>query len=752
MNAVAQPPGSTQTHSYNDLGLWPQMLRKGTTIWTKLDPHWLPAEQCATQTRVDNRTDPRGCFVLSHDTPDVGRRQYNSTDDVARILASPALRAFFADPDPQRKRRVAMCFKSSPGRCDATAASAGWRSLVTDTLAKLKRSIDQHGLNVEVLLDGDAAPNLPCLAQLWRPHNSTYISGGDPAGAFFSDSNVTAAWDRFLVLNEQQLVFPVAAALSWGKFAGQEQYPFLVWEPSDQPTIESLIDTYFSVGKPHLPAGMRFAINVDPVQLRVYAASRTGTAWSANVLPALSAPPMAVTVRSPAQPPAAPSPTPLPMPEAPGMPASGQTVLTFAAAGTPPTAVFSANEAAALGSPGAPFAAATDLPADPSWADQGAAAAASAASVVQLGQGSPDTVCLGGPASAGGGVAALTCFAVAPAPAGGGSASLEPASQMLAQLPAGAATSVLSVRAVPCRAVASAAEGVGDAAAPCGVALAALPSSLAARAWGCAARDLAADWSGVGVAALLANGSVAATACASLEGGVAPAAGAGTTGGVAVALACEPGGSCSTALGGAVVATGGKVFAAELRVTPDGVQLGGGGAGAAALLQTHVGSGADVAAAWAPVGGGRWGVLVADVHTDGFCQNSEVHNKQPVPSTCQLAQVGLSSTPSVLNYNTAPFDAWAAQARGQDATGRMQTPCSNSVLAGALGMGGKPHASIAVGRAAPARGDAPGMAAAIVVAHQGLPAGSKDTGGCGIARQMDGVVVDGFALPPTAFE
>ncbi|KAA0168410.1 hypothetical protein FNF31_00292 [Cafeteria roenbergensis] len=560
-----------QTHSYNDLGLWPQMLRKGTTIWTKLDPHWLPAEQCATQTRVDNRTDPRGCFVLSHDTPDVGRRQYNSTDDVARILASPALRAFFADPDPQRKRRVAMCFKSSPGRCDATAASAGWRSLVTDTLAKLKRSIDQHGLNVEVLLDGDAAPNLPCLAQLWRPHNSTYISGGDPAGAFFSDSNVTAAWDRFLVLNEQQLVFPVAAALSWGKFAGQEQYPFLVWEPSDQPTIESLIDTYFSVGKPHLPAGMRFAINVDPVQLRVYAASRTGTAWSANVLPALSAPPMAVTVRSPAQPPAAPSPTPLPMPEAPGMPASGQTVLTFAAAGTPPTAVFSANEAAALGSPGAPFAAATDLPADPSWADQGAAAAASAASVVQLGQGSPDT-------------------------------------------------------------------------------------------------------------------------------------------------------------------------------------LGGGGAGAAALLQTHVGSGADVAAAWAPVGGGRWGVLVADVHTDGFCQNSEVHNKQPVPSTCQLAQVGLSSTPSVLNYNTAPFDAWAAQARGQDAAGRMQTPCSNSVLAGALGMGGKPHASIAVGRAAPARGDAPGMAAAIVVAHQGLPAGSKDTGGCGIARQMDGVVVDGFALPPTAFE
>lgn len=726
------------------------MLRKGTTIWTKLDPHWLPSEQCATQSRVDNNTDPRGCFVLSHDTPDTDRRQYNSTDDVARILAAPELRAFFADPDPLRKRRVAMCFKSSPGRCDATPASAGWRSLVTDTLVKLRRSIEQHGLNVEVLLDGDAAPNLPCLTQLWRPHNSTYISGGDPAGAFFSDSNVTAAWDRFLVLNEQQLLFPLAAALSWGKFAAQEQYPFLVWEPSDQPTIESLISTYFSVGKPHLPAGLRFAINIDPVQLRVYSASRTGTAWSANVLPELSAHPMSVVVRSPAASPAAPSPTPLPMPESPGMPAGGNSVLTIVAAGSPPTASFSANEAAALGTPGASFAAAVALPADPAWTDQGAAALATAASVVRLGDLSKDTVCLGGRASAGQGVAALTCFrVVAPLGRAGGSASLQPSSQMLAQLPSGVATSVLSVRAVPCAAVSPA---PGSASGPCAVVLAVLPSSAAARGWRCDEQSLASEWSGVGVAALLPNGSVAATACASLEGGAVPAEGGGATGGVAVAMACATGGSCSSALGGAVVATGGAVFAAELHVTPSGVQLGGTGGGAAVLRQTHVGTGADVAAAWAPVGGSRWDVLVADVHTDGFCQNSEVHNKQPVPSTCQLAQSSPSSTQSVLNYNTAPFEAWAAQARGEDAAGRMQTPCSNSVLAGAFGMGGRPHAAIAVGQAAPAMGGAPMQAAAIVVAHQGLPTGSKDAGGCGIARQMDGVVVDGFALPPTAFE
>jgi hypothetical protein len=167
------------------------------------------------------------------------------------------------------------------------------------------------------------------------------------------------------------------------------------------------------------------------------------------------------------------------------------------------------------------------------------------------------------------------------------------------------------------------------------------------------------------------------------------------------------------------------------------------------MQQTHVGSGADIAVVTSAATSG--GVVVADTHNDGFCQNSETHNKQPFPSTCVFAQLNATSTPGVLNYNAGAWLDWATQAEGGDAAGHMQTPCSTSVLAGSFSMGsGRPAPWLFSGSAASPAGADTTHAVALVVTHDGLPADAKDTGGCGIARAQDGVVVDGFSFSSLA--
>ena len=42
---------------------------------------------------------------------------------------------------------------------------------------------------------------------------------------------------------------------------------YLIWEPSDQYSIQTLIDIYVNTSLEHAP-GLRFAINIDPAQAR----------------------------------------------------------------------------------------------------------------------------------------------------------------------------------------------------------------------------------------------------------------------------------------------------------------------------------------------------------------------------------------------------------------------------------------------------------------------------------------------------
>ena len=277
------PPISFQIHSYNDLRLVPQALAKGAT-WMKFDPHWMPPTFCAKQPRVvvspDNHSSipgaaaSNGCLLLSHDTPAVGRA-YNTTTDLLHLLAAAA-RA-----QPQRRLAVALCFKwDRPLEpvCGDSAAAKQWRSASDVFFAAANHTLG--GLdNVELVLDGEAVPTKgPCLVHRWPPWNATWITGQDPPAALISDSPTSRGFDQYQV-NNMPVGTPAGvhvkalAKIGYGKFQAR-RYPFLLYEPADRASIQAVVDDY-KAGPSH-PAGLRFAINVDPVQLRVYAAGADG--------------------------------------------------------------------------------------------------------------------------------------------------------------------------------------------------------------------------------------------------------------------------------------------------------------------------------------------------------------------------------------------------------------------------------------------------------------------------------------------
>ncbi|ELR12722.1 uncharacterized protein ACA1_092420 [Acanthamoeba castellanii str. Neff] len=259
-------------HSWDDLDEWHQALRKSHGLsgdkWFKIDPHFMPPEFCASQSRVPHG-DSRGCFVLSHDTPSA-QAQYNSTQDVALMLQDPTFLPFFTQ---DQRVYIALCFKNAPTMCDNSTVAQAWLSLVDEFMAHLASTVHKYRLNVEFVLDGDAAPLLerPCLWQRWRPLASTWIDL--PWEALFY-ANPEFAYDRFQVLNlpvspiyEPGINFDVLSYVGYGRFAASK-YPFLCWEPSDQAILTSVVNTYIG-GKIIRPEGFRFAINIDPVQCRL---------------------------------------------------------------------------------------------------------------------------------------------------------------------------------------------------------------------------------------------------------------------------------------------------------------------------------------------------------------------------------------------------------------------------------------------------------------------------------------------------
>ena len=297
--SIPSPIGG-QLHSYNDLRSWPQAIAKSfasisgsskavglseNLIMLKIDPQYIDAKNCASFVRA-RKGDSRGCLLLNHDTisPGKARVTMNSTDDLAPFLLSEALAQYVSTPSTMVA--ISLCFKgcgSSGCPCNSgtNKDTANWLSLVDELYLTLNSVIAENNLNVRILLDGDGNPaSSVCLNQRWRPWESVFISGDDPADGFTSN-DPAKGFDRLTVLNNPTSSFPVAAALGFGKFAGgggnasnytSAPRPYLCWEPSDAAGISSIVSTFIKSPAVPNPAGLRFAINIDAAQLDVHAA------------------------------------------------------------------------------------------------------------------------------------------------------------------------------------------------------------------------------------------------------------------------------------------------------------------------------------------------------------------------------------------------------------------------------------------------------------------------------------------------
>jgi hypothetical protein len=196
-----------------------------------------------------NHSDPRGCFILNHDTPQVNgtfRSTYNTSDDLLDfIFNSPYSPAF-----SRQERHIALCFKTtgfSPWcvaeytitytltatiltcgasviflRSDNSPSDQMWQSLTTTLVNRIQAYSEKTGIHVDFILDGSGTPGggRTCLSKEFMPYNTTWIpdsgpcalpaprlslsleSANDFADPFdaYTSNNVTLGYNRFQVL------------------------------------------------------------------------------------------------------------------------------------------------------------------------------------------------------------------------------------------------------------------------------------------------------------------------------------------------------------------------------------------------------------------------------------------------------------------------------------------------------------------------------------------------------------------------
>lgn len=660
---------SYQIHSWDDLDEWHQALRKSHGLsgdkWFKIDPHFMPPEFCASQSRVPHG-DSRGCFVLSHDTPSA-QAQYNSTQDVALMLQDPTFLPFFTQ---DQRVYIALCFKNAPTMCDNSTVAQAWLSLVDEFMAHLASTVHKYRLNVEFVLDGDAAPLLerPCLWQRWRPLASTWIDL--PWEALFY-ANPEFAYDRFQVLNlpvspiyEPGINFDVLSYVGYGRFAASK-YPFLCWEPSDQAILTSVVNTYIG-GKIIRPEGFRFAINIDPVQFLVYSSPFSRTALNHPLPRSNSA--LALT------PPEAPrvvdaNPHIVAIPSASGdvgfhslvfsETALGQSYQLFShpaafaeprlrAEGRLPSGLLGPALASASSAAAASAANASALVLVADAADRFAFFAVSAA------VGSPTLGLLANGSFAANG--STTTFAAALAPLGGQSTTF-----------------------------------------------------IVARAYASSACAL-------GLEALVADSSRLDHLKPYGSGVCVVGRGAVTSASVAVLPANA---TSASYCGAAAVAVGVLAFAtADKQISHAALCLSSGGRLAiVGPVVVDVGSSPSVSLG---LQNGR--PVVLEVHGEGYCYNSETKNKRPFPRVCASTP---SSTPLTLVYNYGTLDAWFAHLVAQKAGSvAWITSCDRGITHGVYDMGSSPSATLF--NSGPLLG--------LVEVHEGLAADVTSECGAAVAQ------------------
>lgn len=136
-----------QVHSLNDLEEWHSMVLIKQSLYVKVDPFFVPQWVCASQARSVlsprprslqfclssvlvgplrhsvSHSDPRGCFLLTHDYPET-HDQYNSTSDVFSFIGKNQ-QAFLDPAGPNLPRlTISWCFKNVPFDVCASDPSA----------------------------------------------------------------------------------------------------------------------------------------------------------------------------------------------------------------------------------------------------------------------------------------------------------------------------------------------------------------------------------------------------------------------------------------------------------------------------------------------------------------------------------------------------------------------------------------------------------------------------------------------------
>eukprot|EP00762_Andalucia_godoyi_P008601 ANDGO_04569.mRNA.1 hypothetical protein CAOG_07474 len=289
---------SYEVHSWNDLREWSQLTLKGIRFF-KIDPHYMRSAFCAAYENATHAPirgyDPRyGCLLLNHDAPTLAHGSHDAPyfslfdigDYPPLTLATP----------PSTPIKVALCLKTPD---DVDPCDPGVLALLDAFFSSVSHADrDPHRYqNVEWVLDGAAVAKHACYAQRYRPYNMTFIPLSDPVDALFSD-DAARGYDRYRILNVAALTPPLRAydtlavlddTVHYGKFLPQKSKPAsteynyaLFWEPSDATRIAETVQFWLSSNASGGPDwGLRFAVNLDPVHWRYYAASAVHAASTA---------------------------------------------------------------------------------------------------------------------------------------------------------------------------------------------------------------------------------------------------------------------------------------------------------------------------------------------------------------------------------------------------------------------------------------------------------------------------------------
>eukprot|EP01136_Pigoraptor_vietnamica_P022602 Opistho-1_new@73931 len=653
-----------QLHSFNDVRQWRQLILKGggDGVFFKIDGHYANPSFCASQHSLAARgIDPRGCFVLVHDPPVPHQQYFNSYDVLeflsdplnAPLLRRPSAAAGRSDADGAALPAVLLYFswKSDDpmfppvnGTADASLA-AEWMRNVTAIIAT--RSLD---IAVVSGYAGTSDTWCPDGSDLTNPMSCLYVSDGECAGKDVLNCEANPIPFDPVTKNLHAL-----CAHKFGRFANATTpFPWVFYEPSDQASALSLLDAYLDCDV-MAPKGLRVAINIDPIQFQVTAATRSGIGLNEHLVysDALHSAKLAVTVCDDN---------------------SVRYVVAFTELAS--SGISISYVTATVGEDGRAAVTVGPVPLPYGGVFGGP--------LVSLSSGaSPHVI-----------VASDGTVAV--------SMSLDCLSGVLENVTVANLTRRLGhrwgVAMVP------------SALSPAIVSVSRLPSCAAFVAVETLGGELLGDGACVVPDGVVTSAAVSVTEagdeCAHLSGATAAGAISYTANAnVYVTLICADAetGKLSIASGPTALGPGSNTSVAALSVV-----------------------GAD----------GVVRVAIAELHSDGFCFNSDWNNKRAFPLVCDAVPTPMAL---VMDYNVGTWDDFVALA---GIAAPYATPCG-PVMHGTFDLGRSPSVALHSRRTADGA-----LELGLAEVHAGFGSGSVDCNGCGFPNHFDGVVLDGWPLPP----